>query len=254
MIEVQEIATALKKIGFTEYEARVYSALAVLNEATANEIHRVSGVPRTRVYEVLKDLEAKGLVETVTGTPTYFRAIEPDKVLKGLRDNLVRDINNAIDMIKKINYEVPKFSPVWCVRGKIGVKNRLRDILLRTKDDLIVITANPNFLRENISHLKGLDGVRIRVIVDDIKKFSGFKFRMTEVNSNFSFIFRDTYIDGVKHRFESLVISDGRESLGIYQIGDEIMGISIKLPLIAVFQKIIFLGVLSDADDIGRDE
>jgi Sugar-specific transcriptional regulator TrmB len=56
----ESIVVGLKKLGLTEYEARAYAALVGLGEATAREIHEASRVPRTRIYDILRDLGGKG--------------------------------------------------------------------------------------------------------------------------------------------------------------------------------------------------
>ena len=80
------IIDGLKKIGLTEYEAKAYAALAGLGEATARDIHEASEVPRTRIYDILRELTDKGFVEFIEGSPTYYRAAEPDRVLDRIRD------------------------------------------------------------------------------------------------------------------------------------------------------------------------
>lgn len=52
----------LKRIGFTENEAKVYLALLSHPGITGYEVSRVSGVPRAKVYEVLEGLIERGAV------------------------------------------------------------------------------------------------------------------------------------------------------------------------------------------------
>ncbi|MCX6668476.1 MAG: TrmB family transcriptional regulator, partial [Methanothrix sp.] len=64
------LVDGLRKLGLTEYEAKTYAALVGLGEATARGVHEKSGVPRTRIYDILRDLEGKGFVEFIHGSPT----------------------------------------------------------------------------------------------------------------------------------------------------------------------------------------
>ncbi len=50
----------LKALGYAEYEARVYLALLAQPEVTGYEASKHSGVPRSKVYEVLEGLVTKG--------------------------------------------------------------------------------------------------------------------------------------------------------------------------------------------------
>ena len=51
---------ALKIMGLTDYESRTYLALTSIISGTATEVSRVSEVPRSKIYQVLKSLEKKG--------------------------------------------------------------------------------------------------------------------------------------------------------------------------------------------------
>ena len=49
----------LKKLGLTMYEAQAYVTLTSLISSTATEISEKSGIPRSKIYEVLKGLVQK---------------------------------------------------------------------------------------------------------------------------------------------------------------------------------------------------
>ncbi len=54
---------SLEKIGLTSYEIKTFSALLKSGEMTASDLSQKSGVPYSKIYEVLGALEDKdGLV------------------------------------------------------------------------------------------------------------------------------------------------------------------------------------------------
>ncbi|MBN1522846.1 MAG: TrmB family transcriptional regulator [Spirochaetales bacterium] len=53
---VNNIAKTLSHMGFSEYEARAYSAALLLKTATAYELARESGIPTSKIYEVITKL------------------------------------------------------------------------------------------------------------------------------------------------------------------------------------------------------
>ena len=236
---MEEIVDALRKLGFSDYESRVYATLAMKGEATASEIHRLSGVPRNKVYEVLRSLEEKGLIESLRSSPTVFKAINPENVLESYRDEFLDAFEKAIEKIREAE-EAAVQHPVWCVRGVQGVKNRAKAVVQAGRD-VILITSRREFV-EMVLKVKRPD--EVTVITDKAEKFSDLGVKVLEIKDEFSGIFREATIDGVNYRFELLVIS-GYESLGVYRAGDEILGVSIKLPIIILFQKMIFLGLLA---------
>lgn len=239
---MSKVIEALKKMGFREYEARVYATLASKKEATASEIHKLSGVPRTKVYEVLRTLESKGFVETIKSSPASFRAIDPEKVFEEYKQDFVNTVDTVIESFREAKFEEFVQHPVWCVRGSAGVKNRAKAVIQESKE-LIVITARKDLVYRIMS-IKP-DKTKIVIVTDDSSKFDDVDAEVMEVREDFAQIFEEAVIDGVRYKFEILLISDGYESFGVYRTGDELVGVSIKLPLITLFQKMVFLGLLA---------
>ena len=62
----------LKKLGLTMYEAQVYVTLTSLISSTATEISEKSGIPRSKIYEVLKGLVQKEYVDVEDGRPLTY--------------------------------------------------------------------------------------------------------------------------------------------------------------------------------------
>ncbi len=66
----------LKRIGFTDNEAKVYLALLNHPGITGYEVSRLSGVPRAKVYEVLEGLAERGAVLVEPGEErNLYRAL-----------------------------------------------------------------------------------------------------------------------------------------------------------------------------------
>ena len=239
---MDEIVNALRNLGFREYEAKVYAALIVRGELTASEIHKVSGVPRTKVYEVLRNLEDKGFVEVIKSSPASFRAIDPEMVLEDYKQSLESSIQTVISAARS-RVDQASDHPVWCVRGVTGVRNRARAIVASSRE-LVVITSQPKYVERVISVKK--PETKLIIVTDRKEKFERFEAEVREIRKEFSFIFDETVIGGVRYRFEGLMIADGCESFGVYRAGDDIIGVSIKLPLIIAFHRMIFLGLLTE--------
>lgn len=130
MSYTEEIIEELKKHGFNDYQARIYTALVTLGVATASEISKVSKVPSNKVYSVLKELiEDKGIVfaqESDTSTNRY-RPRPPDSVMKELRDNLKKTEDKLFALYERTKKSfVPE---MWILRGSQAVFGKIRDMI-----------------------------------------------------------------------------------------------------------------------------
>ncbi len=234
------IIDGLKKIGLTGYEAKAYAALVGLGEATARDIHEASEVPRTRIYDILRDLTDKGFVEFIEGSPTYYRAVEPEKVMERIRAELVEAIDISKRELRNLNIEVAGLSPIWCVRSEWGIKNRIRDFLAKADaGKLTIFCMNPSFLKEYRSNLKRLKAI---VIVDDKSKFEELGLALNVMKEDYAKQFRDKTVEGLRYSLDCMMINAGRETLIISSIGGDKLAIIIKMPMISMLQE-SFLGL-----------
>lgn len=235
---LDEIVEGLRRLGLTEYEAKAYATLVGMGEATAREVHELSTVPRTRIYDILRDLECKGFVEFVQGSPTYYRAVEPDRVMKRLKDELVASIDRSTRELLSLNLEVHGSSPVWCVRSEWGIKNRIRDFLSKVQGELIVFCRCPDLLIDHRTELKRV--ARLRIKVDKKEKFEGLGFDVQEMKEGAEKYFRDYVIDGSKSSIDGLMIADERSSIVVGTMGGERLAVIIRLPVVAMLQKAVW--------------
>lgn len=232
------IVDGLRKLGLTEYEAKAYATLVGVGEATAREVHELSSVPRTRIYDILRELESKGFVEFVQGSPTYYRAVEPDSVMERLRNDLVESIDRSTSELKSLNLEAHGTSPVWCIRSEWGIKNRMKDFLSKVDQELTIFSRSPDLLKEYKTELKRVAVLKIKV--DKKERFEGLGFDVKEMKEGSEKFFKDTVIDGISYSIDGLMIADDRSSIVIGTIGGEKLAIIIKLPIVALLQKAIW--------------
>ena len=59
---MENLVQQLKTMGFTEYEAKSYVSLVKQGTVTAYQVSKDSGIPRARIYDILKTLVEKGIV------------------------------------------------------------------------------------------------------------------------------------------------------------------------------------------------
>ena len=71
---MDENISTLKGIGLTMYEAQAYVTLTSLIQGSADEVSKNSGIPRSKIYDVLKKLNKKDFIEVKDGRPLTYIA------------------------------------------------------------------------------------------------------------------------------------------------------------------------------------
>ncbi len=95
MEEKKSIIEDMKKLGFSEYECKAY--LALLEEYPLNgyALSKNSGIPRSRIYEVLKNLKLKNLVqEQIQEKNKVYYPMEPEIFINQSKSNFETSLRN----------------------------------------------------------------------------------------------------------------------------------------------------------------
>ncbi len=104
-MDTAELRGVLRDAGLSKYQSQAYTALLRLGTASATELADASGVPAARIYDVLRDLEDRGYVETYESDSLRARAGNPAEVLADLRTRSER-LTEAADEIET-RWEAP---------------------------------------------------------------------------------------------------------------------------------------------------
>jgi sugar-specific transcriptional regulator TrmB len=86
---MEDLKELLNDANLSTYEINAYLTLlssSKINPPTAKEISSESSVPSGRIYEVLEDLEKKGLIEIIESRPKKYKAVSLNKALSNLID------------------------------------------------------------------------------------------------------------------------------------------------------------------------
>ena len=131
----ENIAT-LKGIGLTMYEAQAYVTLTSLIQATAEEVSKSSGIPRSKIYDVLKKLNEKDFIEIEDGRPLTYIVKSPVEVLNREKERLNSEIDDSISRLTNIyeNGMSQVQAPIWRIYGVEKIINQEVEIIKRAKN------------------------------------------------------------------------------------------------------------------------
>jgi len=167
------LSAEIQKLGFTDYEARIYIQLLQISPATAYEISKAAGVPRSNAYSALESLTRKAAVQPVSEDPARYVATEP-KIL------LERIARSTSELCSELATDLAKIGTsedchyVWTAWGEASVHERV-DKLIREAKRSIWIKAADHVLRRHAEVLRSAAkrGLEILIVMfgDDPEEF-----------------------------------------------------------------------------------
>lgn len=163
-MERNELVAILEDAGLSPYQADAFVTILELGSAPATDIAKGSSVPDPRIYDVLRDLEERGYIETYEQDRLHARAHSPADVLSDLRSRASR-FKTAADEIEDL-WSRPN------IEGhKVSIVKRFETVLARAEEliraanNQIQVGLTPAQFEELADALETAlaDGVNVRV-------------------------------------------------------------------------------------------
>lgn len=113
------MAIPFEELGLSQYEARAYETLVKFGKATAAKISSDSGVPYSRIYDVMESVIRKGLAKVLPGKTKEYVPTDPGELMKLVEQKkaILAKATTEIQGLKKM-YELAVKEPVLVAYGK----------------------------------------------------------------------------------------------------------------------------------------
>lgn len=149
-----EAIEVLQQLGLKEYEARCFVGLSRLEMGTAKQLSEMTEVPRTRVYDAIRVLEAQGLVEIQHSSPQRFRAVSLDEATETLRNQYeaqVERLHDALEPVEIVDSEDESaIQQVWSMTGQTAIENRTNQLIADASDEVVLVIGDGAILTPDL--------------------------------------------------------------------------------------------------------
>jgi len=151
---IEEATEILQQLGLKEYEARCFVGLTRVETGTAKQLSELTEVPRTRVYDAIRVLEAQGLVQIQHSSPQEFRAVSLDQATETLRDQYearVGRLHDALDTVEIVGEgDDDAVQQVWAMSGHDGIENRTEELIETATEEIVLVIGDESLLTEDL--------------------------------------------------------------------------------------------------------
>lgn len=187
MIIKQELVKRIKEyFNLNIYETKVWLALLSKGIASAKEVADLSGVPRSRTYDVLESLEKRGFAITKIGKPVKYISVKPTEVIEKMKTETLIDANERVKLLGNLK-ESPEYvelqslhnagiSPIksaditGSLKGRSNLLSRIRELVESAEKEVIICTSAADFddksrvLTPALERLMS-NGVKVKVLL-----------------------------------------------------------------------------------------
>jgi len=168
---------SLDKIGLTSYEIRTFTALLKAGEITASELSQKSGVPYSKIYEVLGTLEEKGWAGSDDSRPTKYFAKSPATALDTTKQKKEQDFKENQNII--LNELIPLYEKsgtserpdIWVLSGTVNIASKVLEMVELCKNEVLIAIpkASEDLVKQALPKLRLLHdkGVDVTILTSD---------------------------------------------------------------------------------------
>src|SRR3990167_4329006 len=115
MLVKQNLISKIKDLfDLNIYETKVWLALLGKGVASAGEVAEISGVPRSRTYDVLESLEKRGFAIVKLGKPVKYFGVKPKIIIEKMKNNVMKNAEERVQSLSKIK-ETEEFTQLECL-------------------------------------------------------------------------------------------------------------------------------------------
>ena len=183
MDDFEKITQQLKDLGLTAYEAKAYIALLQHNPLTRYQLAKLSGVPRSAIYNSIQKLEKLGAVNAQAGEPQKYIPLPPDQFLELLQRQYQARIDNAKSSL--ISFEtnlVPDH--LWNIVGYDNMILKAQELIQKSEKSiyLSVWARELNLLKKDLmdAHQRGVAIIIFSFTKIDFKSGSIYSYGLSE--------------------------------------------------------------------------
>jgi len=144
-MEKKEILLAIENLGLSAYEAKAYFALLSESPLTGYKLSKNSGVPRSRIYETIEKLVAKGLVLTQEGNTTLLIPVSLESFLEKKEKESKRNINFLKEVLPQLKKPV-ETQGIWAISGRDQIFEAVSHFITQAKSHIYLVSFDSDII------------------------------------------------------------------------------------------------------------
>ena len=169
---------ALEQIGMTSYEIKTLLALLEIEKSTAAGISKLSGVPYSKIYEILGTLEKKSWIRSDESRPTIYMINSPETGVNVIQQNTEELFKKNKEIILKELMPIYKKKGIserpniLVISGGINILVKMSEIVESCNKEILIALpsmVDSELIKQALPKLRSLHdkGIKITTLISD---------------------------------------------------------------------------------------
>ncbi len=135
-------------MGVTAYAARAFLSILNGQPVSATNLCRITGIPDSKIYYALKELEQKNLIVTQHGTPSLYRTLSVNQIVSNLQNQLdeehrrrslrVKEFAKLLEPLHK-GGSGEDVALAYIVKGSRNIIEKMKEMIRESKKEVVVM-------------------------------------------------------------------------------------------------------------------
>lgn len=134
----ESIYQTLKNLHFTEYEAKAYLTLLEESPLTGYAVAKNSGVPRSKIYEVLDSLAVRGDILVSPGNTPQYTPVPAKELIKNRRREAEENFELAEKSLAEYEQSANDRENIWNIMGSSEILDKVKDCIGSAKKRILL--------------------------------------------------------------------------------------------------------------------
>lgn len=157
-----DITSLLQDFAFSKYESSCYLALLTQHPCNGSQLSKLSGIARSRIYDVLRGLVRKGVVFEIE--KGLFVPLPFEELKKSLQSQFAANLSALEKQVERLNPDT-NYDYLLTIRGRREAIAKARDIINAARREIYLRLFPASWKRLEKAIRKALQrGVGVRLI------------------------------------------------------------------------------------------
>ncbi len=134
---MKKIISLMQNIGFTQYESQVYLALLQQSHISGYELAKISGVPASKIYQILNKLTDKEMILAIDSDPRKYVPLPPREILSRYKNDYLQTMDSLNEKLSLLYaQDEASESYIWNLSGRNEIIRKLTEFISEAKEHL----------------------------------------------------------------------------------------------------------------------